>query len=73
MRQKDDGVPRVRTQNFRPKKSVMECIFFAICIAGDANFHVKAKSAHPARGIHAKDTENAGLCTPRPLKLLLAN
>ncbi|KQW28954.1 hypothetical protein ASC71_10775 [Rhizobium sp. Root1240] len=62
-----------RTQNFQPKKSVIACIFFAICIAGDANFHATPKSTPRTGSFSAAGTGNAGISRFEPTKLSLAN
>jgi hypothetical protein len=61
------------TENFNSKNSVIGRIFFAICIAGDANFHRKADSGPSTPQQNARGTENAGFWRPAPAKLLLAN
>jgi hypothetical protein len=52
---------------------VIAFIFFAICIAGDANFHATPKSGSAAESLSAAGTENTGILHPEPEKLSLAN
>jgi hypothetical protein len=61
------------TQNFPPQNSVIRRIFFAICIAGDANFHAAFKSTALTSPDCPRGTENAGLWSLAPTKLSLAN